>query len=72
VIAIRGEAMEGKAAIIVDNDGAAYADNPAGFGLINMRQRVAQLGGEIRIAPFASGTRVIMLLPLALPDVQTG
>lgn len=70
VIAIRGEAMEGKAAIIVDNDGAAYADNPAGFGLINMRQRIAQLGGEIRIAAQAGGTRVIMLLPLTLPDVS--
>ena len=69
VIAIRGAAMEEKAAIVVDNDGVAYADNPAGFGLANMRQRVAQLGGEIRIAPHANGTRVIVLLPTALPDM---
>jgi len=72
VIAIRGEVTDGKATIIVDNDGAAYAENPTGFGLINMRQRAAQLGGEIRIAPLASGTRVTVLLPIALPDVQTG
>ncbi len=69
VIAIRGAALEEKAAIVVDNDGAAYADNPAGFGVANMRQRVAKLGGEIRIAPYANGTRVIVLLPTALPDM---
>jgi len=69
-IVIRGEATEGKATIIVDNDGAAYAENPAGFGLANMRQRVAQLGGEIRIAPLAEGTRVTVLLPVELPDMR--
>lgn len=68
-IAIKGALIEGKVAIAVENDGAAYVEGRPGFGLVNMRRRAAQLDGEVRIVPCAQGTRLTLLLPLVLPDV---
>lgn len=69
-IAIRGARIDGGAAIVVENDGTPYADGPAGFGLANMRRRAAQLDGEVRIAPCDGGTRLIVRLPLTLPEFR--
>ena len=70
-IVIRGAAADGgKAAIIVENDGRPFAVERYGNGLRNMRQRADQLQGEVALEPLDSGTRLLLLLPAALPNVQ--
>ena len=70
-IAIRGAAVDGnKAAIVVENDGRPFVVERYGNGLRNMRRRADQLKGEIALEPLDSGTRLLLLLPTSLPDVQ--
>jgi len=70
-ITIRGAAIDGgKAAITVENDGRPFAVGGKGHGLENMRRRAGALAGELRLEPLAEGTRLTLLLPAALPDVQ--
>lgn len=70
-IRIRGAASEGGgAAITVENDGRPFACAGKGHGLDNMRRRADALGGELRLEALSDGTRVTLLLPTALPDVQ--
>ena len=35
-----------------------------------MRRRADQLRGEVALEPLESGTRLLLLLPTSLPDVQ--
>ncbi|MDQ2676002.1 MAG: sensor histidine kinase, partial [Actinomycetota bacterium] len=53
--------------LIVEDDGKGMAERDGdrqGFGLIGMRERAEQLGGELAIAPAESGgTRVTAVLP---------
>lgn len=68
-IAVRG-APHGPqhAAIVVENDGAPFVPG-SGAGLENMRRRAALLGGCMRFeAPPGGGARVMLLLPLRLPE----
>jgi signal transduction histidine kinase len=67
-IAIRGMPQDGRAALIVENDGRPFADGKAGLGLDNMRRRADGLNGEIRIRARDDGTALTLLLPCALPD----
>jgi len=60
-------ALDGRACLSVENDGIPFNPRLSGNGLINMKRRVAQLGGEIFIEPLQRGTRVRLLLPLQLP-----
>jgi signal transduction histidine kinase len=47
-----------------DGDGFKLDDQHDGFGLVGMRERVQQMGGELRIATERSkGTTVTVLLP---------
>lgn len=69
-ILIRGdESTDGRARIIVENDGMPFSSeaNCGGTGLNNMRRRIHQLGGELEIEALASGTRLQLFLPLQLP-----
>ena len=70
-ITIRGAAIDGgKAAITVENDGRPFAGTGQGHGLGNMRRRAGALSGELRLEALGEGTRLTLLLPTALPDVQ--
>jgi signal transduction histidine kinase len=70
-ITIRGTAIDGgKAAITVENDGRPFAIGGRGHGLENMRRRASALAGELRLEPLTEGTRLTLLLPTTLPDVQ--
>ena len=54
----------------VDDDGAGMPDGwRAGVGITAMRERAAELGGQLAIEPHAPhGTRIIARLPLSRPD----
>jgi two-component system sensor histidine kinase UhpB len=70
-ITIRGAAIDGgMAAITVENDGRPFAGTGQGHGLGNMRRRAGALAGELRLEALSAGTRLTLLLPTALPDVQ--
>jgi len=70
-ISIRGAMIDGgKAAIMVENDGRPFATGGKGHGLANMRRRASSLKGELQLEPLSAGTRLTLLLPTALPDVQ--
>jgi signal transduction histidine kinase len=62
-------APDGRACLSVENDGIPFREDLGGLGLLNMRRRVAQLGGNVLIDPTPSGTRLHLLLPLQLPPV---
>lgn len=67
-VLVRGdEAEAGRACLVVENNGQSFAPERGGSGLENMRRRVSQLGGEIRIEPLESGSRVTLFLPPELP-----
>ncbi len=64
-----GPNADGKAAVIVvDNEGIPFVRCDGGSGLNNMRWRAARLGGTVHIETLANGTRVILALPLCLPE----
>ena len=70
-ITIRGDAADGgRAAITVENDGHPFTGGGRGHGLENMHRRADELGGELRIEALENGTRLSLLLPTTLPDVQ--
>lgn len=70
-ITISGDSHEGRARILVENDGLAFPLHPdlSGSGMKNMKRRIRQLGGDIYIEPLDKGTRLSLLLPLRLPDM---
>ena len=48
-----------------DGDGFGVKDRHDGFGLAGMRERVEQMGGELKITSArGKGTRVAVVLPL--------
>lgn len=70
-IAVRGgTGGDGRAAIIVDNDGHPFAAESRGRGLDNMHLRAARLNAFLTIEPRESGARVLLLLPRQLPDLE--
>jgi signal transduction histidine kinase len=69
-IKIRGAAAgDGMLALTVENDGGPFAEREGGFGLINMRRRANQLGGDMRVETVDEGVRVTLTLPVCLPDL---
>jgi len=67
-IGVRGRiADDGRAAIVVENDGLPFTPEKGGAGLGNMRRRVQQLDGELHLESLPEGTRLHLLLPLQLP-----
>lgn len=70
-IAVRGgTAADGRAAIIVDNDGHPFAAGSRGRGLDNMHLRAARLNAVLAIEPRECGTRLVLVLPRELPDLE--
>lgn len=71
---------DGAITVTVEDDGAGIATDPGlrgngegGFGLIGMRERVALLGGELRVGPgSAGGTRVVAVIPVTRPPTGPG
>lgn len=63
------EKRDGRVLIRVEDDGRGFdfqaeSSEPAGFGLLGMRERVTLLGGDLSIGPGAGGgTRVSATLP---------
>jgi signal transduction histidine kinase len=67
----RGDVIDGgRAAITVENDGSPFTGGGRGHGLDNMRRRARTLEAELRLEALAEGTRLTLVLPAALPDVQ--
>lgn len=61
------DVRDGAVVATVEDDGTGIdpARRGQGFGLIGMRERVALLGGELKVGPGAGGgTRVVATLPL--------
>jgi signal transduction histidine kinase len=60
--------------IVVEDDGVGFTTrNPAaqGFGLLGMRERVAALGGSVRIRSLKNkGTRIAVTLPMELSSAN--
>ena len=63
-------AVEDEVVLEVRDDGAGVsADHIAGVGLLSMRERAAELGGECNIEPTPEGgTRVLVRLPLTMEE----
>ena len=58
---------------IEDNGCGLEKGQTAGYGLKNMRSRAHDLGGTVRIASSAQGTRVTFTMPIAIdPEEATG
>jgi two-component system sensor histidine kinase UhpB len=71
-IGVRGGATaDGRALIAIDNDGRPFAADSRGRGLDNMRRRSGQLGAILTFEALARGTRVVVVLPPHLPDLET-
>ena len=71
-IGVRGSATaDGRALIAIDNDGRPFAADSRGRGLDNMRRRAGQLGAVLTFEALARGTRVVVVLPPHLPDLET-
>lgn len=70
-IDIRGGATDdGRATIMVTNDGLPFAPGSGGAGLGNMHRRVQQLHGELHIESLPHGTCVHLRLPRRLPATE--
>lgn len=70
-IAVRGSrSADGMAQITIENDGRGFAETGGGHGLGNMRRRTEQLQGKLTVEGLAHGTKVTLLLPLALPVLE--
>jgi two-component system sensor histidine kinase UhpB len=71
-IGIRGSASaDGRAAIVVENDGQPFVAGTGGRGLDNMRRRAEQLHAKLCLEPFDRGMRLTLSLPCHLPDLKT-
>jgi signal transduction histidine kinase len=69
-------AGDGTATVLVEDDGRGFdPDAPRGaghFGLANLHDRAASLGGTLEIrSAIGSGTRIIATLPLSRPEVTS-
>jgi signal transduction histidine kinase len=60
--------------VVVEDDGRGIpTEHRTGVGLVSMRERAAELGGECRVEPRpGGGTRVVARLPLALGPLVAG
>jgi signal transduction histidine kinase len=64
-VEITASVEDGMLRVEIRDDGAGGAD-PAGHGLVGMRDRVTTLGGRLEIeSPAGAGTRVVATLPLS-------
>ncbi len=71
-IAVRGRAMaDGCPVIAVDNDGRPFAADSRGRGLDNMRRRAGLLEAALTFEALPCGTRVVLVLPRRLPDLES-
>ena len=71
-IGVRGSATaDGRALIAIDNDGRPFVADSRGRGLENMRRRAEQLGAVLTFEALDCGTRVVIVLPHRLPDLET-
>lgn len=71
-IAVRGRAVaDGRPEITIDNDGRPFAADSRGRGLDNMRRRAALLGAALAFEVLPCGTRVVVVLPSRLPDLES-
>ena len=71
-IGVRGSVTaDGRALIAIDNDGRPFAADSCGRGLDNMRRRAGQLGAILTFEALDRGTRVVVVLPPHLPDLET-
>ncbi|HEU5486987.1 MAG TPA: histidine kinase, partial [Microlunatus sp.] len=63
LVEVRTEA--GRTVIRVADDGPGAAESPTGYGLVGLRERVAQLGGSIRLpgTSATAGFEVVVTLP---------
>ena len=69
---MRGSAAaDGWRSITIENDGRPFVDGSRGRGLDNMRRRAEGLRAGLCFENLDEGTRVTLLLPGHLPDVQT-
>jgi signal transduction histidine kinase len=50
--------------IRVCDNGRGFADSRRGHGLDNMKRRASAIGGDLTVAPSATGTRLSLLLPI--------
>ena len=70
-IGVRGSATaDGRALIAIENDGRPFAADSRGRGLDNMRRRAGQLAAILTFEALARGTRVVVVLPPHLPDLE--
>ncbi len=71
-IAVRGRAVaDGRPEITIDNDGRPFVADSRGRGLDNMRRRAALLGAVLAFETLPCGTRVVVVLPSRLPDLES-
>jgi two-component system sensor histidine kinase UhpB len=71
-IAVRGRAVaDGRPEITIDNDGRPFVADSRGRGLDNMRRRAALLGAALAFEALPCGTRVVVVLPTRLPDLES-
>ncbi|NTV65979.1 MAG: histidine kinase, partial [Oscillochloris sp.] len=61
-VSLRCVAQQVQLDVADDGHGFDLANVPSGLGLISMRERVAALGGELRIASCDHGTHVTVIL----------
>jgi signal transduction histidine kinase len=63
----------GELTVVVEDDGRGMPrKHRTGVGLVSMRERAAELGGECRVEPRpGGGTRVVARLPLAVGPIAT-
>jgi two-component system NarL family sensor kinase len=64
---VRLAVANGGVSLEVTDDGTGLLEGrPAGVGLLSMRERAAELGGECIVEPApGGGTRVLVRLPLS-------
>jgi two-component system sensor histidine kinase UhpB len=65
------QTADGMLRVIVSNDGSAIAAKTTrGFGLAGMRERVASLDGQLRIADREGGKGVMLIVEIPLPTAR--
>jgi signal transduction histidine kinase len=76
VVRVRAGMEAGRLVVVVGDNGRGFdldTVGPTAFGLAGMRERASLIGGELRIdSRPQGGTRVSLLLPLALAAVPIG
>ena len=73
VVRVRAGVESGRLVVIVGDNGRGFDPHTVGrtaYGLASMRERAAQIGGELRVdSRPLDGTRISLLVPLALAAV---